>query len=122
MNGAGGFLDWKLRQEPNVMLMYVGMLLCCGLTLFLHMHAFRNVLKATFPEVDDKLHWVAVIIGIFGLYQNEMQLAELEKKYNVQVPADSMPWFMPKLCGVLFPMALASQMKRLNALAEAAGK
>jgi hypothetical protein len=104
------------------MLMYVGMLLCCGLTLFLHMHAFRNVLKATFPEVDDKLHWVAVIIGIFGLYQNEMQLAELEKKYNIQAPASSMPWFLPIFCGILWPLALASQMKRLNALAEAAGK
>ena len=122
MNGTGGFLDWKLRQEPNVMLMYVGMLCCCGLPILAQLHAFRNVLKATFPEVDDNLHWVAVIIGIFGLYQNETQLAELEKKYNIQAPASSMPWFLPILCGVLWPMALASQMKRLNALAQAAGK
>ena len=116
---VGGFIDWKLGQEPNTLLMFIGYCCCCGLPLIAQMHAFRNELKAAFSEVDDNLHWVNVIISIYGLYQNEQQLGELEKQHNVTAPAAAMPWWLPIVIPILWPMAIAAQMKRLNALASA---
>ena len=122
MNESGGFLTWKVGQTPNVALLFLGYCCCCGLPLLLQLHAFRNELKSSFEEIDDNLHWVYVIIGIFGLYQNEQQLNSLEAKYSVNAAPNSLPWWLPLIVPVLWPLAIANQMRRLNELVAAAKK
>ena len=122
MNESGGFLDWKLGQKPNTVLLYIGYCCCCGFPLMFQIHAFRNAFKARFIEIDDNMHWLYVIIGFIGLYQNDKQLGEIEKLHNISVPAASLPWWLPLFLPILWPMAVASQMNRLNALNEAIKK
>lgn len=121
-SAAGGFLSWKIGQQPNVLLMYLGFCCCCGFPLMFQMHAFRNELKGKFDEIDDTLHWFNVIISIVGIYQNDKQLEELEAKYNVTPPPSSLPWWLPVFVNILWPLAIANQMKRLNAIVEAMEK
>ena len=122
MNESGGFLSWKVGQTPNVALLFLGYFCCCGFPLLIQLHAFRNELKSSFEEIDDNLHWVYVIIGIFGLYQNEQQLNSLEAKYSVNAAPNSLPWWLPLIVPVLWPLAIANQMRRLNELVAVAKK
>ena len=122
MSQSGGFLSWKIGQQPNAALMYVGFCCCCGFPTVAHLHALRNELKNAFPEIEDDMHWIYVIISIIGLYKNEEQLAALEAKNNIANAASSLPWWLPFILPIMWPAVLASQMKRLNALVEATQK
>ena len=116
MNETGGFLDWKIGQTPNVLMLFIGYCCCCGFPLIFQMHAFRREFAKAFG-VDDSAHWIAVIIGIYGLYLSNEQLTSLEAQKGI-TPASSMPWFLTLFVPILWPIAVADQMKRLNALAQ----
>jgi hypothetical protein len=117
MSGFNGMIDWKIGEKPNLGMMYVGFCCLSGIPLICQLHAFRNVLKENFADIDDSQHWLAVIISIYGLYLNDKQLKELEAAKNITAES-KMPWWLPIIVPALWPLALADQMNRLNALVE----
>ena len=116
VKSAGGFLEWKGGQTPNVGLMYLS-LLCCGIPMIFQFHHFRNVLKEEFG-VDDSMHWLAVIFNFYGFYLSYKQLKELEDARGITAPS-AMPWWISLIFCIspfCVPVMLAKLMERLNVL------
>ena len=82
----------------------------------MQMHNLRTQLKYCFPQTDDSNHWLCVIIGWWGLFRTDAQLTELEKNSGIQY-TPQFPTVLVVLLPVLWPIAEAEMMKRLNTLA-----
>ncbi|MBE6405798.1 MAG: hypothetical protein E7040_07240 [Lentisphaerae bacterium] len=118
MRQSSGFIDWRLGQDANILMMFIGFYCCCGLPIFFKMHALRTELKNQFG-VDDSTHILAVLIPIYGLYITHKQISELEAKYDVK-PVPPIPWHYMIFAGgiILWPICVKEQMDRLNAIAD----
>ena len=112
---------YQAGDVPNVPLLLVGYCCCCGLSGIMQLHNIRTELKRLFPEVDDSNHWLSVIIAIWALLRTDAQLTELEKRLNVPY-TPAIPPILTLVVPILWPIAEAEMMKRLNALMKADAK
>ena len=90
MRQSSGFVDWKIGQDANILMMFIGFICCCGLPIYFRVHALRNKLKNRF-DVDDSTHILAVLIPIYGMYITHRQLSELEATHGLQT-VTPIPW------------------------------
>lgn len=116
-NSGAGFLEWKSGQEPNIGILYLCWCCCCGLPFLFKFHYLRNVLRDEFG-MDDSMHWLMIIIGIYGFYVTAKQVESLENAAGI-TRTSSMPWWLPVFVFFLWPVLMADLMKRINVLAAA---
>jgi hypothetical protein len=119
---TAGFLDWKVGYQPNIVLMYFGFVCCCGLPTLPHLHYLRGEIERLFPEKNDGLHWVYVLIAILGLFMNHNALTEKENELGLKGSDISKFWFVVLIIPILWPFMIFDQMNRLNAIAEKLGQ
>lgn len=118
-----GFLKWQLGEEPNLVMLYVCAIICGPFLLMFYVHALRNELVKVNPNADDSMHWFAVIFPLIGLAITQVQLAEMEKIKGIE-GKNTVPYWewicivLSFISHLVFPLVIADQMKRLNALAE----
>ena len=118
---SAGLFNYTVGNQPNVLMLFVGYCCCCGLSGIIQLHNIRNELKRIFPQINDSNHWLYVIIGLWGIYVTNNELAELEKEYGI-VYTPKVPVLLLIFLPVLWPIALGDMMSRLNALAEKRGE